>query len=244
MSSSRAEILGKIRRALLRPRPAHHHGHSPATSDLNKLFASVASREGLVEKFQKEFELVSGEFSFCDNSAAVVRLLTQLIQSSASNKVAISGHPICERLGIAETLQAQLQDVSFLVEDIESENPFDRTCLRNSMAKVQLSITGAEYLIAESGTIVAVAGAQASRQISLLPSIHVVLATAGQISPNMADLFLEIQRTHGTKLPGSALTCITGPSRTADIEKVLIKGVHGPMRLVLIMVGPLTSASG
>ena len=236
MSGSRAEILGKIRRALVKPRAAHHHGHSPATSDLSKLFASVGSREGVVEKFRKEFELVSGEFHFCDGGAAVIQALTQLIQSSASSTVAVSGHPICTRLAIAESLQAQLPAVKFLLEDVESENSFDRTRLRNSMAQVPLSITGAEYLIAESGTIVSVAGPQASRQISLLPSIHVVLATPQQVSTNMAELFLEIQRTHGTKLPGSALTFITGPSRTADIEKVLIKGVHGPMRLVLIMV--------
>jgi len=237
MSGSRSEILGKIRRALVKPRPAHHHGHSPATSDLNELFASVGARDNLVEKFQKEFELVSGEFNLCDNNATVVQSLTQFIQSSASSKVAISGHPICKRLGIAEKLQAQLPDVNFLVEDIESENSFDRTRLRNSMAQVQLSITGVEYLIADTGTIVSVAGAQASRQISLLPSIHVVLATREQIVPNMADLFEQIQRTHGTKLPGSTLTCITGPSRTADIEKVLIKGVHGPTRLLMILVG-------
>jgi len=237
MANSRTEILGKIRRALVKPRLPHHHGHSTASSDLNTLFASVGSRDGLVEKFQREFELVSGEFSFCGSSAAVVQALTQLIHSSASNKVAISGHTICRRLGIAETLQAQLPDVTLLLEDIEAENPFDRMRLKNSMAQVQLSITGAEYLIAESGTIVTVAGAQASRQISLLPSIHVVLATPGQIFPNMADLFLEIQRTYGTQLPGSAITCITGPSRTADIEKVLIKGVHGPTRLITIMVG-------
>lgn len=236
MSGSRAEILGKIRRALVKPRAAHHHGHSPATSDLGKLFASVGSRDGLVEKFQKEFELVSGEFHFCESGTAVLPLLDRLIQSSASKNVAISQHEICKRLAVAETLQARLPDVNLLTEDIESENPFDRTRLRNSMAQVQLSITGAEYLIADTGTIVTVAGARASRQISLLPSIHLVLATSEQIFPNMADLFLEIERTHGTKLPGSALTCITGPSRTADIEKVLIKGVHGPMRLILLMV--------
>jgi L-lactate dehydrogenase complex protein LldG len=236
MSSSRAEILGKIRRALVKPRPAHHHGHSAATNDLSVLFASVASREGLVEKFQREFELVSGEFHFCDSGTVVLQLLTQIIESSASKNVAISQHGICKRLAVAQGLQAQLPEVRLLVEAIESENSFDRTRLRNSIAQVQLSITGAEYLIAESGTIVTVAGAQASRQISLLPSIHVVLATPEQIFPNMADLFLEIQRTYGTKLPGSALTCITGPSRTADIEKVLIKGVHGPMRLILMMV--------
>ncbi|MGH9427493.1 MAG: LutC/YkgG family protein, partial [Terriglobia bacterium] len=228
MSGSRAEILGKIRRALVKPRAAHHHGHSPVTSDLGKLFASVGSREGLVEKFQKEFELISGEFHFCESGTAALQRLTQIIQSSASKNVAISQHAICKGLAVAEGLEARLPDANFLSEDIESENSFDRTRLRNSMAQVHLSITGAEYLIAESGTIVTVAGAQASRQISLLPSIHLVLATPEQIFPNMAELFLEIQRTHGTKLPGSALTCITGPSRTADIEKVLIKGVHGP----------------
>ena len=236
MSASRAEILGKIRRALVKPRPVHHHGHSAATSELGKLFASVSSRDGLVERFQKEFELVSGEFHFCDTGTTVLDRLTQLIESSASNNVAISQHGICKRLAIAEGLEARLPDVKLLLEDIESENSFDRTRLRNAMAQVQLSVTGTEYLIADTGTIVAVSGAQASRQISLLPSIHVVLATPEQIFPNMADLFLEIQRTHGTKLPGSALTCITGPSRTADIEKVLIKGVHGPMRLILVMV--------
>jgi len=236
MSGSRAEMLGKIRLALVKPRAEHHHGHSPATSDLGRLFASVGSRAGLVEKFQKEFELVSGEFHFCENGAAVLQLLTQIIQSSASKQVAISQHAICKRLAVAEALEAQLPEVHFLGEDIESENSFDRTSLRNALAQVQLSITGVEYLIAESGTIVTVAGPQASRQISLLPSIHVVLATPEQIFPNMAELFVEIQRNHGTQLPGSALTCITGPSRTADIEKVLIKGVHGPMRLILLMV--------
>jgi L-lactate dehydrogenase complex protein LldG len=236
MSTSRAEILGKVRRALVSPRPEHHHGHSATTHDLGKLFASVSSRDGLAGKFQKEFELVSGEFHLCESDAAVLPLLIQLIESSASKNVAISQHEICKRLAVAEGLEARFPDVKLLLEDIGSENSFDRTRLRKSMAQVQLSVTGTEYLIADTGTIVTVAGPQASRQISLLPSIHLVLATPQQIFPNMASLFLEIQRTHGTKLPGSALTCITGPSRTADIEKVLIKGVHGPMRLILIMV--------
>jgi len=236
MSGSRAEILGKIRRALKRPRPVHHHGHSATTSDLGKLFASVSSRDGLVGKFQKEFELVSGEFHLCESGTSVCDVLAQVIESSASSNVAVSQHEICKRLAVVEGLETRLPNVNLLLEDIESENSFDRARLRKFMAQVQLSVTGAEYLIADTGTIVTVAGPQASRQISLLPSIHVVLAAPEQIFPNMADLFLEIQRTHGTRLPGSALTCITGPSRTADIEKVLIKGVHGPMRLILIMV--------
>jgi L-lactate dehydrogenase complex protein LldG len=184
-----------------------------------------------------EFELVSGEFVFCDNNASVAESLCELIRSSATTRVAVSGHAICQRLSIAKMLQDRMPGTSLLVEDIETENGYARERLRNAMARVQLSITGAEYLVAESGTIFATAGRQASRQISLLPSIHVVIATANQIHPNMADLFAEIQNKHGLKVPGSALTCITGPSRTADIEKVLIKGVHGPTRLVTLMVG-------
>ena len=74
------------------------------------------------------------------------------------------------------------------------------------------------------------------REISLLPTAHLVVATPDQIYPNMAELFREIHEKHGTTLPGSALTLITGPSRTADIEKVLIKGVHGPTRLLAIVL--------
>src|SRR5688572_18175993 len=106
MSASRAEILGKIRRALVRPRPVHHHGHSATTSDLTKLFASVGSRDGLVEKFQKEFELVSGEFHFCEDGTAVLQLLIQIIESSVSKNVAISQHGICKRLAVAKGLEA------------------------------------------------------------------------------------------------------------------------------------------
>ena len=238
MAGSRAEILGKIRQALVKPRPKHHHGHSSAVSDLKQLFASVASRDGLVERFQTEFELVSGEYCFFTNGAAVVESLIEVIETSASNQVAISEHPLCNRLAIIEALRAQLPGVTFLTEDVAADNAFDRTRLRNSMAKVQLSITGAEYLIADTGTIVTVAGPQASRQISLLPSIHVVLATPSQIFPNMAELFVEIQTAHGPKLPGSAITFITGPSRTADIELTMTRGVHGPRELHLILVRP------
>ena len=237
MAGSRSEILGKIRLALTKPRLKHHHGHHVVTSNIQELFASVSSRDSLLEKFKKEFEYVSGEFSHCADEADARQVIKQLIVSSQATKVAVSAHSICERLKIEQTLQVDLPGVRFLTEDIDSENPFDRVRLRNNLAGVELSITGAEFLLAESGTIVVTAGSQASRQISLLPSIHLVVATVDQIYPNMADLFLNLQKKYGDNLPGSALTFITGPSRTADIEKVLIKGVHGPMRLLVIVLG-------
>ena len=234
MDGSRAEVLGKIRLALAKPRPEHHHGHRLQITDLRKLFTSVGSREGLLEKFGAEFERVSGEFTTCPSREAMVEVIKNVIVSTEFKSVAISRHEICD--GLLEKLKAELPEVHFLREDIDSENPFARKRLREALSEVQLSITGAEYLLADSGTILVCAGSQASRQISLLPTAHLVLAHARQIYPNIAEAFLAIQQKHGTTLPGSALTLITGPSRTADIEKVLIKGVHGPTRILAIIL--------
>lgn len=234
MAGSRAEVLGKIRLALAKPRAEHHHGHRPQITDLKRLFASVGSTESLVEKFGEEFERVSGELTSCSSREAMVEAIKNVIVSAQFKSVAISRHEICD--GLLEKLKAELPEAHFFREDIDSENPFARKRLREALSQVQLSVTGAEYLLADSGTILVSAGSQASRQISLLPTAHLVLADANQIYPNMAEVFLAIQQKHGTTLPGSALTLITGPSRTADIEKVLIKGVHGPTRILAIIL--------
>ena len=105
-----------------------------------------------------------------------------------------------------------------------------------AIEQTPLAITGADFLIADIGAIVEISGNQSSRQLSLLPTVHLVVATPDQIRTNMAELLGEIRSRYPDRLPGSSLTFITGPSRTADIEKVLIKGVHGPTRLLLYLV--------
>ena len=236
MNASRSEILSKIRLSLARPRREHHHGHNAVTNDIRKLFASASSHENLVQTFKQEFERVSGEFHHCSNGDAVVHSIKDLITSAGSKHIAVSRHALCERLNVRERLAAVLPDAIFVDESIDGENPFERERLQKEMAQVQFSITGVDYLMAETGTALLVSGKQASRQISLLPSIHLFLASPNQIYPNMAEVFLELQERHGNHLPGNALTLITGPSRTADIEKVLIKGVHGPTRLIGLVV--------
>lgn len=236
MNGSRTEILGRIRRALASPALEHHHGHQPETTDIRKLFASDYQDPSLVERFRTEFSLVSGEMAVCTDSESVIDTIRDLIQSSNFATVAISQHPLCRRLQLEEKLKAELPQIHFVNETMDSESSFERSQLRERLSRVELSVTGTEYLIADIGTIVTLSNPQASREISLLPAAHLVLATPDQIYPNMAELFREIHEKHGDTLPGSALTLITGPSRTADIEKVLIKGVHGPTRLLAIIL--------
>jgi L-lactate dehydrogenase complex protein LldG len=236
MNGSRTEILGRIRRAIAIPALEHHHGHQPEITDIRKLFASDYQDPSLVERFRKEFSRVSGEMALCQDSESVIDTIKDLIQSSNFEVVAISRHALCNRLQLEEKLKAELPQVHFVNEAMDSESLVERNQLRERLSRVDLSVTGAEYLIADIGTIVTVANPQASREISLLPTAHLVVATPDQIYPNMAELFREIHEKHGETLPGSALTLITGPSRTADIEKVLIKGVHGPTRLLAIIL--------
>ena len=235
MSVSRAEIFRNIRLALAKPALTQHDGHHETAADAEQLFRSASAKDHLIEKFQTEFELVSGEFFRASSNEDAVRSLCELIQSAGVQTVAISDHAICEHLQLRKILQTALPEIQVYQESIDSESSYERRHLKRTLSHSQLSVTGAEFLIAESGTFVVIAGTQASRQISLLPDIHVVLATPQQIYPNLAEAFQVIQK-EGRTHPGSAITLITGPSRTADIEKVLIKGVHGPTRIVTIML--------
>jgi L-lactate dehydrogenase complex protein LldG len=237
MNGSRGEILGRVRRALSNPAPEHHHGHRSEISDIRKLFASDYQHPSLIDRFRKEFSEVSGEMAVCSDTESVIDAIKDLIRSSHFGMVAISRHALCLRLQLEEKLRAELPQIQFVDDVMDSENSFERNRLREKLSVVDLSITGAEYLIADIGTIVAISNPQASRQISLLPAAHLVVATPDQIFPNMAELFKHIWEKHRDALPGSALTLITGPSRTADIEKVLIRGVHGPTRLLAIILG-------
>jgi len=235
MAGSRAEILGKIRLGLAKPGTGHPDGQRPQVGQIRELFASAYPSESLIEKFKTEFERVSGKLAVCRNSDLVLDTIKDLILSSCFKQVAVSNHGVCRQLSLLEKLRTALPEVQFGGEDIDSENPFERLSLRRDLAQVQLSITGAEYLIADIGSILVAAGAQASRQISLLPSTHLVIATPDQIFPNMAELFLRIHERYGESLPGSALTLITGPSRTADIEQTIVIGAHGPYRVHVIL---------
>jgi len=236
MNGSRTEILGRIRRALASPPLEHHHGHQPEITEIRKLFASDYEISSTVERFKAEFSRVGGEAAVCAEPESAIDTIKDLIQSSSFQTVAVSGHALCRRFGLEERLKAELPQVHFVNEVLDSESWVERRQLRERLSHVDLSITGTDYLIADIGTIVTIANPQASREISLLPTAHLVLATPDQIYPNMAELFRAMHEEYGDTLPGSALTLITGPSRTADIEKVLIKGVHGPTRLMAIIL--------
>jgi L-lactate dehydrogenase complex protein LldG len=103
---------------------------------------------------------------------------------------------------------------------------------RELAAQSKVGISHMDWGIANTGTVVQDATAVEKRLVSTLPMIHVAILGSSKIVADMATVLKKLA-------PGGSpyLSMITGPSRTADIERVLTIGVHGPGRLVIVIVG-------
>ena len=107
---------------------------------------------------------------------------------------------------------------------------------KNALESCDAGITSCEALVAQTGSILVSSATSGGRALSILPHVHVVVATADQIIATLADALHAVRDRHDGRLP-SMLSFITGPSRTGDIERILVLGAHGPKELILILVG-------
>jgi L-lactate utilization protein LutC len=144
---------------------------------------------------------------------------------------------------VAQTIEghtALASNSPYLVECAISSLPgvttgiTDLAALRESAATVDIGITSADYALGDTGTLVMLSSPAEARLISLLPFHHVAIVPANRILTGLDELF--------TILPNpaqqtSSMVLITGPSRTADIELVLVRGVHGPGQITVVVVG-------
>jgi L-lactate dehydrogenase complex protein LldG len=104
---------------------------------------------------------------------------------------------------------------------------------RDFAASADLGVTGAALGVASTGSILLPMGPDAPRVVSLLPPLHVVLLDEDRLVPGFEELFQELPRYAAER---AQTVLITGPSRTGDIEVQLVRGVHGPVRVVVLVV--------
>jgi L-lactate dehydrogenase complex protein LldG len=101
-------------------------------------------------------------------------------------------------------------------------------------ASMTLGITACECLVARTGSVVVSAHGASGRRMNVFPPIHVVVATASQLVNYLDDAISLVKKKYGENYP-STISFITGPSRTADIEKTLVLGAHGPKELFVFI---------
>lgn len=133
---------------------------------------------------------------------------------------------ILQRPGIETTIIAQNENRS-------------RETLRQEMIDADIGITGADYAVAETGSVVVLPRVGLSRLVSLAPPVHLALVRPQDVVDTLDDVFLlrRLDYYRNGRDMGSYLNFITGPSRTADIEQTLVVGVHGPKEVHMIILG-------
>jgi L-lactate dehydrogenase complex protein LldG len=104
-----------------------------------------------------------------------------------------------------------------------------------NLTAVECGITLCECLVERTGSILVSSRQGAGRRLSIYPPVHIVVASVGQLIPDIKPALTFMQKKYGNRLP-SMMSLITGPSRTADIEKTLVMGAHGPKELILFLI--------
>lgn len=210
MPDARAAILARIRAALTVAVPL------PEKPDFGAAVHPPLPDEDLAVVFAANFRRSGGEFYYCETRA---HLAAQLAAFRA-RQPALAPPYVWE-----PALQQLLTDANV---------PF-RAGEADFQANADLGLTSCEALVARTGSVLVSAATASGRRLSIYPDQHLVLARPGQVVAEIGAALRAAQARYGAALP-SLLSLTTGPSRTADIEKTLVLGAHGPRRLALFLL--------
>lgn len=206
-SSGKEAILKNIRKALV------HSTDIPYPALEKTDFSFDGSKEDLAVLFAEKFSSLLGKFSFCESEADLVQQLIALADERKWEDVYCSD----------QNIKAALNSFGF--------KPFTDKPLKDA----DVSITICEALVARTGSIVLSSAVSSGRTTSVYAPIHICIAKASQLVYDVKDALIMLQGKYGDQLP-SMISFATGPSRTADIEKTLVVGVHGPKEVYCFLL--------
>ncbi|HKP13943.1 MAG TPA: lactate utilization protein [Blastocatellia bacterium] len=223
--TAREEILAKIKSALgnsdAAPLPA-----LAALSPQQVMLDCEAQRDALVQRFEAMLTRAGGYFSTAASPQAVCDRVAEIAAGTRAKKAVGWHSQSLEQPGVA----ARLAEMN--IEFAAGGAGADKAAFIRQAAEATLGITPVDYALSDSGTLCLLAGENRPRTASLLPPVHIAILRPEQILRGLDDLFALLPA--GGDL-SSAVTLITGPSRTADIELTLVVGVHGPQQLHVVL---------
>jgi L-lactate dehydrogenase complex protein LldG len=189
--------------------------------------ASAPSRRELARAFADAASCAGATCVIVDSLGRLRESLANLAFREAPRRVALAAYPLLDRINAGAVVQTAVPSCEILSPlGARAEGEF-----RAAVSAADWGLTGADLLVAETGTVVLVSAPGRERSISLLPDVHVVVASAKAL---VADLDEAMQGPVLSECGAAVL--VTGPSRTADIEKVLVTGVHGPRRVIVYLL--------
>lgn len=222
-ASAREDVLARVRAALDRGRAelSRRGVPAPALPAADDPAQALGAPAGLdthaarVERFVERVRSVGGRVRACRDEREAAAALRGIV--GEAKRFAVSDDPLARRLADAALGPRG--------------GRFGPDAARADLLACEVGITGAQHAIAETGTLVLASRVERHRLISLVPAVHVAVLTADRILP---DLRAALEASRGDP----AVTFVTGPSRTGDIELTLVVGVHGPRELHVVLLDP------
>jgi L-lactate dehydrogenase complex protein LldG len=208
-STSKEKVLKNIRDALVNSMPPPYESvdlESSIFADPKEDFPEVA--------FAEAFSNANGNFIYCSDFDELLQNLKALL---AANNL--------------DQLYCGEEFLISLLNDFQI--PGINYC--EKLQDAQAAVTACEVLVSRTGSIVMSSNQGCGRKGFSVPPVHIIIASTRQLVYNIKDAFMFLNKKYKSRLP-SMITFITGPSRTADIEKKLVHGVHGPKEIYLFLV--------
>jgi L-lactate dehydrogenase complex protein LldG len=193
--------------------------------------AQSAQRAELASSFARELEEVGGKFLGILTPAEVTNRIVNLGTEIGAKTVALGQGVALDMDAIGEALERADFRIVRTVPVADTE----RAAMRARVADAELGVAEADFAIASTGTLAVVSTASRPSSLTLLPPASLVIVQIDRVMANLAAVLAEMGPAG---VAANRLTLITGPSRTADIEKRIVLGVHGPKSLHVILVWP------
>jgi L-lactate dehydrogenase complex protein LldG len=207
-STSREKVLKKIRDALIEKTEPPY----PILDQESPVYVPMTEPPDVT--FAQELVKVSGKFVYCESEDEFI--------SNMQSFILDKDWPVLHCYD--EKIQQILKKGGI---------PFEQDS--SKITEARLGITRCEYLVARLGSVMVSSRMSPGRKITVFPEIHVVLAYMSQLVPDLKQALQELRKKYEPRFP-SVVSFITGPSRTADIEKTLVLGAHGPKELYVFLL--------
>jgi L-lactate dehydrogenase complex protein LldG len=210
--SSKEAILAKIRKGLSNgavPMP-----FPEVEENLAYPFVKKEAASDLPVLFAQEFTALGGIFTYCENKEALINNLKALAEQKKLAQV------FCQEEKLLTTFTA-------------AQLPFIKT--GNYDTNLDAAITYCKFAVARTGSLIITSDTASGRALPVYCPIHICVVYTKQVVFDIADALLAAEQEYGTNLP-SMINIATGPSRTADIEKTLVVGVHGPKEVYVMLL--------
>lgn len=214
-TTSKEKILKKIRKALI-------HKSQQEIGDVNTdsdIFAT--SEEPLEIQFAQHFVNVNGKFVFCENENEFLVNLASIVTDNNWKQL------FC----LEPAIKTLLKKANIPYSDQEAQ-----------LMDTDIGLTFCECLIARTGSIMISSKQASGRRLPIYSNYHVIIAYTSQLVLHIKDAFKYLREKYNQQLP-SMMSTITGPSRTADIEKTLVQGAHGPKEIFVFLIDDTPTGS-